>query len=231
MSAQVRSSARTVTDATAPGVPPVRASVMCSPRWTAPGRRDRAAAYLDGGEQLLRVARVLDADPPGGTHVVGDVADHVAPRGETDVGVGQGAQVRGGALHRPALDDAAGVEGRYAVGSGPAYVEGASRLDPCPLPECEHLADLRRTVGHADLAPRQSRDHGVLAVGAEDPVDLGELGDAPLPGLPGCGVAGMAAPQREADGHPHQVGDVSPEGLLVHGHRLAWSSALCSDWM
>ena len=32
MSAQVRSSARTVTEATAPGRSPVRASVMCSPR-------------------------------------------------------------------------------------------------------------------------------------------------------------------------------------------------------
>ena len=158
MSAQVRSSARTVTDATAPGaatgagVGDVLAAVGGA------GRRDRAAAYLDGGEQLLRVARVLDADPPGGTRVVGDVADHVATRGEADVGVGERAQVGGRALHRPALDHAAGVEGRYAVGPGPAYVEGAARLDPRPLAEGEHLVDLGRAVGQADLAPRQSRD-------------------------------------------------------------------------
>ena len=78
---------------------------------------------------------------------------HVAAGGQAEVGLSS-RERRGGAVHRPALDHAAGVEDRRR---GPRRRRRRTR--PGPLAEGEDLGHVGRAVGRRDLAAAEPARH------------------------------------------------------------------------
>ena len=198
MSAQVRSSATTVTDADASGhvaragVDDVRRPGGSAPTWRrlrcARGRRRRPGWGRAGPR--CRCARPRAA----GT---GDPADHVTARGQADVGVGEDVERVRGALHRPALHDAAGVEHRTTRrASGRRTSKAPPDCTRARSPSASTSRDLGRAVRDRDLAAAQPGHAGVGPVGAEHPVDLvqhGQRASSRRPRRTGRRRAGRAA--------------------------------------
>src|SRR3954469_6864660 len=135
MSAQVSEAATTVTEATAVGARPVRASTRWSPRCAVPevatapvntgttartrvGSAGSSIPIRHGGPAGSRGGQGMS--PPAGREKTGSggvegAAGHVATGREAEVGVRQRAERRGGALDRPALDHSAGIQEKGPV--------------------------------------------------------------------------------------------------------------------
>jgi hypothetical protein len=132
---------------------------------------------------------MADADPPWAA-----ARDDVAAGVDAEA-LGRDEARRAG--DRPALD----VAGRVEAAGGPGG-EGAAGEPLEPHALAQHLVDLRAAVGEQELAAVEAADLAVLAVGAEDRVDLAQPGEGRL------GVDGLGIPNVDADRDPHDVTDV-----------------------
>ena len=180
-----------------------------SPRWAWPDVATAPRAYRDDGEHPGRVERVLDADAPGRRSGVGDVADHVAAGRQADVGVGQRAAAGRRRAAPPSPSPRRWGRGRVRRRAR-AGVRRRHRRTP-PGPARRGRAPRRPRAGSPSRSssPRPSREtNGVVAVGAEHPVDLVQARRARSQARAGRVVVGVAAAQGQADRHPHHVLDV-----------------------
>jgi hypothetical protein len=227
MSAQVRSPATTVTDATPAGARPVTPCTTWWPRWAAP--EVATAPVCTGTTASTRVGSCGSSMPIRQGSPAGSRTTQVRsppPDRQTSVSsqLGQRAQR---ALQGPSLHDAVGVE----AGARAAYVEGAAGCPPGLLAQGEHFDHLARAVRDVELTAPEPGQDGVGAEPAEHAVRLPEHRERIPPRHVRTGAGGVPAAQGEADrqAHHHLDPPMHPRAG-ERGHSPAWSRALCSDW-
>ena len=186
---------------------------MCAPALVFAGRRDGHVLDREHGRERDRGRR------GGGCRPAAPVRRGASPGDDVAAGVdAEGSRPRGGeplrrAGDRPALDEAGRVEA-----AGGAHGEEAARRALERQAAREHLVDLGAALGEGELAAVEPADVAVVAVGAEDRVDLAQ----PVEGR--LDVAPSGSREVDADRHSHDVADLGPKRRRHERIGARWES-------
>ncbi len=190
-------------------------------------RRDGSSGQRHDGSDLLPVDGALDADPPRRGVLARRRGVSVAAHEDVTTGVetprrtGQGREGLGRAVDRPALDEAGWVEASGAVLVWQVGREGPSRDLLCLPAEADVLREQGVCAIQGQLAAVVAGELGVRAVGGEQAVYVGELGERRGDGPCSVVVVHLVASHVYTHRHSHDLLDPGAP------HRWALSMA---DW-